>query len=136
MAAVQDFSVVAGDARAGFDAHIDKQGRRLHVRLWGVWDVTMARSFVEAVKRLGGELGPLPWTSLVDARKFVIQDPAIESHRQESLRVAASLGCKRMATLVASAVYALQFKRLAERGHVVSQTFEYTYAAVNWLAKD
>lgn len=98
--------------------------------------MTMAKSFVEAVKQLGGELGPLPWTSLVDARKFVIQDPEIEPHRLESLRVAASLGCKRMATVVGSAVYALQFKRLAERGQVVSQTFEYAYAAVSWLEKD
>lgn len=95
----------------------------------------MAKSFVAAVERLGRELGPLPWTSLVDARRFVVQDPLIEPHRQESLKVAASLGCSKMATLVESSVYALQFKRLADRGHVVSRTFKDLNAAVTWLAE-
>jgi hypothetical protein len=135
MVSIQDSSIAAGDARAGFEARIDKQVRRLHVRLWGIWDATMAKSFVAAVDRLGRELGPMPWTSLVDARRFVVQDPLIEPHRQESLKVAASLGCGKMATLVESSVYALQFKRLADRGHLVSQTFKDMHAAVTWLGQ-
>jgi hypothetical protein len=135
MVSLQDSSIAAGDARAGFEARVDKPGQRLHVRLWGVWDATIAKSFVAAVDRLGRELAPLPWTSLVDARRFVLQNPLIEPHRQESLKIVASLGCKKMATLVESSVYALQFKRLAERGHVVSQTFQDMNAAVRWLAQ-
>jgi hypothetical protein len=71
----------------------------------------------------------------VDARKFVIQDPMIEPHRLQSLKVAASLGCRKMATLVESSMYALQFKRLADRGHVVNQTFQDMSAAMTWLAQ-
>ena len=136
MVSREDSSVAVGDLRAGFEARIDKQSRRLHVRLsWGVWDAAIAKSFVAAVDRLGKDLGPLSWTSLVDARRFVVQDPSIEPHRQESLRVAASLGCRKMATLVESSVYALQFKRLADEGHVVSQTFKEVHAALTWLGQ-
>jgi hypothetical protein len=41
-----------------------------------------------------------------------------------------------MATLVESSVYALQFKRLASKGHVVNQTFPDLAAARAWLAAE
>ncbi len=126
-------TATAGDVTGGFEARIDRKVRRLHVRLWGAWSVTIAMQFIAAVDRLGTVLGPAPWTSLVDARRFGLQAQQLEPHRQESLKMAAKRGCSRMATVVDSSVYALQFKRLADSGHVVRETFADMASAQTWL---
>ena len=124
-----------GDTNGGFEAKIDKRTRLLRVRLWGVWDVPIAEAFVNAVSELGTELGSAPWSSLVDARKFMVQGPQILQLRQESLNRAAMLGCTRMATLVESAVYGLQFKRLSGASHIESDLFHDEISALTWLRR-
>jgi hypothetical protein len=125
----------AGDANGGFEASADKRNRILRVRLWGLWDTSIAEQFVASVAALGTELSGSPWASLVDARKFMVQSPQILQLRQESLNRAAALGCTKMATLVESAAYSLQFKRLAGTSHIPSETFHDEISAMMWLRK-
>ena len=125
----------AGDANGGFEASVDKRNRLLRVRLWGIWDVPLAEQFVATVAALGADLAGSPWSSLVDARKFMVQSPQILQLRQESLNRAATLGCTKMATLVESAAYSLQFKRLAGSSHIQTETFHDEISAMMWLRK-
>jgi hypothetical protein len=53
----------------------------------------------------------------------------------ESLARAASLGCTKMATIVDSAVYSLQFKKLATANHIRTETFPDELSAMTWLRK-
>jgi hypothetical protein len=125
--------ITVGDTNRGFEASIDHDVARLHVRLWGVWDVSIVTQFVAAVETLGTQLAEAPWTSLVDARKFGVQSPELEPLRQKSLDVASRLGCTRMAVVVQSSVYALQFRRLASQGHLLNQSFPDMSSALKWL---
>jgi hypothetical protein len=126
----------AGDAKGGFELSADRKMRLLRARLWGLWDVPVAEQFVASVGECGTELqSASPWSSLVDARKFMVQPQQILQLRSESLARAAALGCTKMATIVDSAVYSLQFKKLAGANHIQTQTFPDELSAMTWLRK-
>ncbi|GAC1582359.1 MAG: hypothetical protein NVS3B20_26950 [Polyangiales bacterium] len=125
--------LTAGDERGGFEAIAEKGRHLLVVRLWGHWDEAIARQFVAAVESLGADLSRKSWGSLVDSRRFMVQSPAIQELRQESVQRAVVLGCTKMAVLVTSAVYKLQFKRMSRIANVHTEFFVDEKAALAWL---
>ncbi len=60
------------------------------------------------------------------------QSAAISEIRKDVMTKIVPMGCKKIAALVEQAVYAMQFKRIANESHVGSAVFHDEEAAVAW----
>ncbi len=123
-----------GDARGGFEIVVDRVGRLVHMRLWGVWHLPLAEEFYATV---GGELarvfGGKPWAIIADSRLFGAQSQDVSRLRQEAMSKARDAGCDRIAAIADKVVYAMQFKRIAEESHVGSAVFQDEEMALAWI---
>jgi hypothetical protein len=122
-----------GDDVEGFFLHLDEPKRLLHMRLWGLWETETAEVFVAHILEFADRLRGSPWGILIDGRRFVAQSPKITEMREATMRKVAGLGCTRMANVVTSAAYQMQFNRITAASHIQAQVFLDEIAAREWL---
>ena len=124
--------VKVGDDRAGFELSVDRGRRLIRLRMWGMWDLSIGEQFRTNVLRYGHGLEGAPWSILADSRGFVAQSAAIAEIRRDVMTRIVPMGCRKIAALVEQAVYAMQFKRIANESHVGSAVFHDEDAAIAW----
>lgn len=125
--------VAAGDERAGFELSVDRARRLIRLRMWGMWDLSVGEQFRSSVLRYARGLEGAPWSILADSREFVAQSAAISEIRRDVMTKIVPMGCHKIGALVEQAVYAMQFKRIANESHVGSAVFHDEDAAIAWV---
>jgi hypothetical protein len=126
-------TVRGGDERGGFEVSVDKADRVLHTRLWGVWSVSLTTEFCSAVRTFGRGFGGKAWSIIADSRHFSAQSPEVSKLRQETMVDLHRLGCDKIAAVVSTAVYSMQFKRITEQSHVGGSVFADEESALKWI---
>jgi hypothetical protein len=125
-----------GDDRGGFEMLMDQIDRIVHIKLWGVWQVSTATDFCSAVHQFGqGFLGK-PWSIVADSREFRAQSQEVARLRREAMIDVQRLGCDKIASIGSNVVHAMQFKRIATESHVSSAVFEDETSALEWLHEE
>jgi hypothetical protein len=124
--------VRVGDDRGGFELSVDRTRRLIRLRMWGMWDLSVGEQFRTNVLRYGHGLEGAPWSIIADSRAFVAQSAAIAEIRKDVMTRIVPMGCRKIAALVEQAVYAMQFKRIANESHVGSAVFHDEEAAIVW----
>jgi hypothetical protein len=122
-----------GDANRGFEILVNKHDRVVRLKLHGIWDVGTAQAFCSAILSIAKELTTGPWGILADSRAFPAQSPDVARLRQETMARVRKLGCRKIASVASSAVYTMQFTRIAEDNHGASRVFPDVKAAIEWL---
>jgi hypothetical protein len=125
-----------GDERGGFEILLDKIERLVHMKLWGVWHLPVAEEFYATVGDLATPFAGKRWAIIADSRLFGAQSPDVSRVRQEAMGKARSLGCEKIAAIADKAVYAMQFKRIAEESHMGSAIFQDEDSALAWIRSD
>jgi hypothetical protein len=125
--------VAGGDERGGFEILVDKGELVVHMKLWGIWHLPLAREFYSSVTEIGHPFGNKPWAIIADSRLFGAQSPDVSRLRQEAMAKARALGCDKIAAIADKVVYAMQFKRIAEESHVGSGVFATVDDALVWV---
>jgi hypothetical protein len=127
--------LTSGDERGGFEVTVDKSGRILRLRMWGLWDEVIAERFRSGTLKCASSLTGAPWAILADASQFVAQSAAVTQKRKEVMVRAIPMGCTRIAAVVGQAVHSMQFTRIANESHVSSAVFKDEETAVEWIAE-
>lgn len=125
--------IVRGGAEGGFEILVDQLARLVRVTLRGVWDAGLAREFGVALRVAAADLGTASWVVLCDSRAFQVQSPEVTQIRQKVMAQIRSQGCEKVALLAASAVYTMQFKRIAVESHMGTASFPDEKSALDWL---
>jgi hypothetical protein len=126
----------AGDQRGGFEIVVDRVGRLVHMKLWGVWHLPVAEEFHSAVDDIARPFAGKSWAIIADSRLFGAQSPDVSRLRQEAMSKARDAGCGKIAAIADKVVYAMQFKRIAEESHVGSAVFQDEESALAWIRED
>jgi hypothetical protein len=122
-----------GDEVEGFIMELDGPSHLIHMRLWGLWEMATAERFFASVLEFAERLRGSPWGVLVDGRRFIAQSPKITALREGTMRKIGMLGCTRMANIVTSAAYQMQFSRIAAASHMEAKIFVDEVAAREWV---
>jgi hypothetical protein len=122
-----------GDEVEGFTMELDGPNHLIHMRLWGLWEMATAERFFASVLEFAERLRGSPWGVLVDGRRFVAQSPKITELRERTMRKMGPLGCTRMANIVTSAAYQMQFSRIAAASHMEAKIFMDEATAREWV---
>jgi hypothetical protein len=125
--------IVRGRAEGGFEVLVDQASRIVRVTLRGTWEVKMARDFGAALRVAAADLGATSWAVLCDSRTFQVQSPEVTTIRQEVMASIRSHGCEKIALIAASAVYTMQFKRIAVESQMGTAIFADEKSALEWL---
>lgn len=121
-----------GDEQEGFELVMDRTNRLVRARFWGVWDTEIVEEFRTGLLRFGGELG-VPWFMLCDSRSFPAQADDITRHRLQTMKMIVALGCRKLAAVVTTATYGLQFRKLTDESHMQSGVFRDEHSALEWI---
>jgi hypothetical protein len=124
-----------GDARGGFEIFVDASDRTVHMKLRGIWDIATAEAFCSTIRGIGKGLSARPWAILADSREFSAQSPDVARLRQETMTKLRALRCEKIAVVAASAVYAMQFKRISVDSHVGGGVFPDEKSALEWIRR-
>jgi hypothetical protein len=122
-----------GDEVEGFSMELDEPNHLIRMRLWGLWEMATAERFFASVLEFAERLRGSPWGVLIDGRRFIAQSPKITEMREKTMHKIAMLGCTRMANVVTSAAYQMQFSRIAAASHIQAQIFVDEVAAREWV---
>jgi hypothetical protein len=125
--------VQAGEERRGFEIFPEDADHVVRLRLWGAWDMPLAKEFRRAVLDVARRLTGKPWWILSDSRLFYVQSPEIALFRQEIMSTVTRLGCQKIAAVVSSARYSQQFFQMADDSHVRSAVFLDDADALDWI---
>jgi hypothetical protein len=101
-------------------------------RLWGLWKYELCAQFRRATLLLGRRLSP-PWGVLCDSREYPTQGAAVTRLRATTMDELADIGCARIAAVVRTAVYSMQFQRIAGQSRLEHAVFEDEESASRWL---
>jgi hypothetical protein len=122
-----------GDPHVGFEVAIAAPERILRIVAWGLWPVSLAKAYREAMfagfRRLRGQ----PWAVLSDRRRASTQSDEVRAVMSDVMDRATAMGRDRAAVLVTGAVIRLQMRRLATETHVVQRYFDDEAEALEWL---
>jgi hypothetical protein len=121
-----------GDEHHGYALSLQPANHIMRVRLWGLWKYEMCAQFRRAILRLGRRLDP-PWAVLCDSREYPTQGAAVTRLRATTMDELASIGCARIAAIVQTAVYSMQFQRIAGESRLDHAVFEDEASASRWL---
>jgi len=122
-----------GKEHGAFEISVDWSDRIVHMKLRGVWDIVTAEAFCAAILGIGRELAGRPWAILADSTEFRAQSPEVARLRQDTMVKLRTLRCEKIAVVAASAVYAMQFKRITEDSHVGNGVFPDEKSALDWI---
>jgi hypothetical protein len=122
-----------GDARSGFEVFVDASDKTVHMKLRGIWDIATTEAFCSTVLGIGKGLSARPWAILADSREFSAQSPDVARRRQETMIKLRALRCEKIAVIAASAVYAMQFKRITVDSHLGGGVFPDEKSALAWI---
>jgi hypothetical protein len=122
-----------GDERGGFEIFVDASDGTVHMKLRGIWDIATAEAFCSIIRGIGKGLSARPWAILADSREFSAQSPEVARLRQETMTKLRTLRCEKIAVVAASAVYAMQFKRITVDSHVGGGVFQDEKSALEWI---
>jgi hypothetical protein len=125
-----------GDERGGWEVAVDKVDRLVHVKLHGVWRLAVAQEFCTTVLETARAFGGKPWAIIADSTHFGAQAPEISRLRQETMAKLKGLGCEKIAAVVSTVIYSMQFKRITEESHVGGAVFNDEQAALDWIRSD
>jgi hypothetical protein len=89
--------------------------------------------FRTGLLRFGGELAGSPWYMLCDSRNFPAQNEEITRHRLQTMKMIVAQGCRKLAAVVTTATYGLQFRRLTDESHMQSGVFRDEQSALEWI---
>jgi hypothetical protein len=122
--------------RGGFAIEVEEAtvlASIVRARLWGFWDMEVARRFRAELLSLGLRLGQ-GWAVLVDSRAFLPQTPEVTRHRRDTIEMIMKNGCSRIAVIVTeNGTYAMQFSRIATEARVANGVFLDSDAALKWI---
>jgi hypothetical protein len=128
--------VEGSDARGGWEIVVDKTGRLVHLKLRGVWHLQLAQEFCAKVLEFGRAFGGRPWSIVADSTQFGAQSPDVARLRQETMSKVKALGCDKIAAVVSTVIYAMQFKRITEESHVGGAVFQDEESAMAWIHEE
>ena len=122
-----------GDPRGGWEIVVDKTDRLVHVKLRGVWHLQVAQEFCTKVLEIGRSFAGKSWSIIADSTHFGAQSPDVSRLRQETMSKLKGLGCDKIAAVVSTVIYAMQFKRITEESHVGGAVFQDEESAMSWV---
>jgi hypothetical protein len=123
-----------GDEQEGFELLLDRTNRLVRARFWGVWDNEMVEEFRAGVLRFSGELSGSPWSMIVDSRNFPAQNEEITRHRLQTMKMVVAQGSfRKLAAVVTTATYGMQFRRMTDESHMQSGVFRDEQSALEWI---
>lgn len=128
--------VEGGEARGGWEILVDKADRLVHVKLWGVWQLPVAQEFCAKVLEFARSFNGKSWSIVADSTHFGAQSPDVSRARQETMSKLKGLGCDKIAAVVSTVIYAMQFKRITEESHVGGAVFQDEKSAMDWIYED
>jgi hypothetical protein len=120
-----------GDDRGGFKIVLDSAARIVELTFRGTWSLEIGFEFCDAIVKTGKRLVGRPWDIVADCRQFGTQSPEVAQMRQRAMAELTALGCKAIAP-VGSALYAIQFRRIANTSHMGHAVFLDLETARNW----
>jgi hypothetical protein len=121
-----------GDAQQGYAISLQPASHIMRVRLWGFWKYELCVQFRRSILQLGPRL-KRPWCVLCDSREYPTQGAAVTRLRATTMDDLADIGCARIAAVVRTAVYSMQFQRIAGRSRLDHAVFEDEESASRWL---
>jgi hypothetical protein len=121
-----------GDEHHGYALSLQPANHIMRMRLWGSWKYELCVQFRSALLRLGRGLNR-PWAILCDSRGFPAQSPKVTRLRATTMDEVADIGCVRIAAIVQTAVYSMQFQRIAGQSRLVYAVFDNEESASRWL---
>ncbi len=124
-----------GDARAGYVIGPNTATRTLHIRNWGLWHAALLEVYRADMLRALDLLDGAPWVALADATRFPPQRPEIAVVLGELRAEGSRRGCRRAASVVASAVAQMQIRRLIEDTGIEFRAFLTVDEAKAWLGR-
>ncbi|MEL7188316.1 MAG: hypothetical protein AAGK17_02085 [Pseudomonadota bacterium] len=117
-------------------AELHKELCEVHTTIGGFWSVDTIQTYFDAVDAASLPLvqDRSPIYACVDFTDFIPQDRATGDAIRDHLLKAQKFGLCRIATIGASALTAMQYKRLSQG--IVTQFFENKPDALAWLRAD
>jgi hypothetical protein len=122
-----------GSEQEGFELILERPNRLVRARFWGIWDNEVVEEFRAGLLRFAGELSGSPWSVLCDSRNFPGQNEEVTRHRLQTMKMITGLGCRKVAAVVTTATYGMQFKRLTDESHMQSGVFRDEQSALEWI---
>jgi hypothetical protein len=125
-----------GSDRAGYEVSPEPAARLLVLRLWGLWDMTIALAFRADVLRAYDALEGAPWVALSLSQQNPPQKPEVQAVHTEMMGTGVRRGLRRVAVIVSSALSQMQIRRLFEEsgGNPNVQFFQDEAEGRAWLA--
>jgi hypothetical protein len=122
-----------GDERGGFEIAVSRAERVVRARLWGTWNFGVARDFGATIVDFGQEFADRPWAIIADAKQFPASSSEVARVRQEAMAKVRRLGCEKIAALVSSVGYSMQFMQITKESHVGGAVFVDEKSALGWI---
>jgi hypothetical protein len=122
-----------GDERGGFEISSSRAERVVRARLWGTWHFGVARDFGSAIVDFGQEFADRPWAIIADAKHFPASSADVARVRQEAMAKVRRLGCEKIAALVSSVGYSMQFMQITKESNVGGAVFVDEKSALGWI---
>jgi serine/threonine-protein kinase len=102
----------SGDEQAGYVIRAAELPRCVELEAWGLWEIPLARAFADDMHRLFDEMSSKPWTVISLSRRNPPQRPEVQELRREVMRRSLSVGIRRNAIVLDSAIGTMQIRRL------------------------
>lgn len=117
----------------GYTVVADPERQLLRMRIWGLWDDSLAQRYERAVLTA---LGMIPqnttWDCIVDITNFPPQKPSVQAYHANCMRQSTNI--RRAANLVSSSLSQMQIRRLSEESGLPAYSFFTSEAAaLKWL---
>jgi hypothetical protein len=124
-----------GNSQVGYEVSYETSTRILFLRMWGMWDETLAISYRDAVMSAMKPLSPQrPSYVLADLANYPTQKPAVQKYHAELMGKSASHGITRSANLVSATLTSMQIRRLSQESGIAEFSFfQDEKKAIEWL---